>query len=188
MRFGIRVILVQLLITLVAVTAQAQTCTIDFETCPAEAQGVEVCGATFSGGSCVAINPNGPMPNCAVMGMRVWSSSTTRTVITIPTGTLDIEVFFAHTGDSTLTRVMTFWDAVSGGNEVGTPMITNGACDGDSILPLQSRTFSRPVHRIEIEASGDGSVTGWIDAMTLTDAEVAVRRQTWGLIKRLYRD
>ncbi len=161
-----------------ATSGFAQTCTINFDgVCPNSSS---LCGATFSGGlGCVVAG----LPFCYDTGSRAYRANGGNPVTAaVPNGISAIVVFFAHTGSASGT--MRFFDAVSGGNMVGTPITTNGNC-GAAMPPRQSRTFSSAVRRIEVSVSGSGDV--WIDSMSLTDARVPVAENTWTLVKKLYR-
>jgi hypothetical protein len=96
---------------------------------------------------------------------------------------VEVKAFFAHSGSAQ--GAMRFFDAVSGGNEAGQPLMTNGNC-GSVMPPIQTRVFSTTVHRIEVAATGNGDV--WLDSLTLTDATVPVRPTAWALVKELYRE
>ena len=166
-----------LILAFFAGPASAQ-CTIDFEgTCP---DATPECGATFVGGaSCQSIG----IPNCYHTGSFSYRMNQAEPVtieLEEPIG--DIVVYFVHQSSGTL-GTMRFFDAATGGNEVGTPITTNGDCL--SILPeRQDRSFDVGVHRIEVTVSGLGSV--WIDTMTLTEFSVPVLPARWGTVKAMY--
>ncbi len=133
-------------------------CIIDFELPPCP-DAAAVCGASFSGGS-----------SCLFEGLFFCYSSglfsykiTPATPLTI---TLDddlnrLELFFAHQGAGA-SGEMRFFDSVLGGNEVGLPLATNGDCLV-VMHPLQAVTFSTPVRRIEVTATGGALEAVWID-------------------------
>lgn len=180
MRIATRFSFTLLFVVLVSSTGYTQTCRIDFDSsCPTA---VAECGATFAGGlGCIFAG----LRDCYANGSRSYRADANNPVtITIPDGALEIEVFFAHSGAGTQ-GVMTFFDAVAGGNAVGNPIQTNGDCLV-SMPALQSQMFPAAVRRIEVDVSGSGDA--WIDAMELTDTTVAVRDWDWGLVKRLYKE
>jgi hypothetical protein len=154
---------------------QAQTCTIDFDTtCPTT---VAECGATFSGGQgCVVAG----LANCYDTGTRAYRLNSPGTLtIALDPPIAAINVFFAYSGGAMGT--MTFFDAALGGNQVGTPIITNGDCA--TFMPArQAQAFSTPVRRIEVTTGA----TAWIDTMELTPDTTPVLPASWGMIKTLY--
>jgi hypothetical protein len=180
MRIAIGLLIAQVLVGFAAAPACGQVCTINFDSgCPnATAQ----CGASFTGGlGCIVAG----LPNCYASGSRSYRADANNPVtITIPSGILEIEVFFAHSGAGTQ-GFMTFFDAVTGGNQVGAQIVTNGDCNGP-MPPLQSQAFPSAVRRIDVDISGGGDV--WIDSMKLTDTTVPVETWDWSLFKRLYKE
>lgn len=180
MRIALRLLIAHVLIALAGGTAYGQVCTIDFDSaCP---NATPQCGVTFTGGlGCIVAG----LPNCYASGSFSFRADANNPVtITIPSGILEIETFFAHSGAGTQ-GFMTFFDAVSGGSIVGAQIVTNGDCNGP-MPPLQSQAFSSTVRRIEVDISGGGDV--WIDSMKLTDTTVPVDAWDWGLFKRLYKE
>lgn len=134
-------------------------CTIDFEgACPnAGAQ----CGASFSGGGgCIFAG----LPFCYSSGLRSYQVTQASPVtITLSDSISRLDVFFSEQG--TAAGAMRFFDAVAGGNEVGSPLITNGNCL--SFMPdMQLVSFLAPVRRIEVEVTS-ASGTVWIDDLRL---------------------
>ncbi len=131
-------------------------CTIDFEVaCPDAAP---VCGATFTGGNGCAFEF---LPFCyssGVFSYKILPGAPLR--ITLSGGLNTLEVFFVHqTGAS---GTMRFFDAVAGGNEILPPLVTNGNCL--LLMPTkQFITFSTPVRRIEVTATGGPFDSVWID-------------------------
>jgi hypothetical protein len=155
----------------------AQPCTIKFDdiTCP----GTE-CAATFMGGTgCQSASA----PLCYTsesMAYRVDANNPL--TITLSTGIVEIDVFFAHRAGSTGT--MTFFDAVVGGNPVGTP-INTADCGAPPKPDNVNQVFSTAIRRIQVDVTGGGDV--WIDDLTLTPGGTPVNPLTWGLLKDLYR-
>ncbi len=153
----------------------AQTCTINFDnSCPTlNAE----CGATFSGGGgCLQVG----LGFCYDTGLRAYQAQSSGTVtIALDPPITAINVFFAFTGGGMGT--MTFFDAPTGGNGVGTPITTNGDC-GVFMPDRQAQTFNTPVHRIEVTTGA----TAWIDTMELTPDLTPVLPTSWGLIKTIY--
>ena len=161
------------------VSVAAAQCTINFDQgCPnVSAQ----CGATFQGGvGCIFAG----LGLCYDTGTRAYrvTAATSPLLVTIPTGISDISVFLAQTGGAQ--GSMRFFDGVTGGVELGTPLGPNGDCS-TVMPPQQSRAFPRAVHRIEVSVTGPGSF--WIDTMTTTTSAVSVDRSSWGVVKALYR-
>jgi hypothetical protein len=180
MRFAIRFVVVALLWVVVDVSAGfSQVCSIDFEaTCP---NSPPECNVTFSGGLGCRV---AGLPGCYTSGARSYEVDANNALtITIPSGILRIDAFFAHSGGAQGT--MTFFDATTGGSMVGNPLQTNGDCSA-AMPPVQNQTFSSAVFRIEVDVSGGGSV--WIDDLTLTDTTVSVSEGPWGHVKKLYRE
>lgn len=167
------------LVGVLATAGFGQVCTIDFEaTCP---NTPPQCNVTFTGGLGCRI---AGLQNCYSSGVRSYEVDANNALsITIPNGIVRVDVFFANTAGNQGT--MTFWDATTGGNMVGTPIQTNGNC-GVSMPPSQSQMFGSVVRRIEVDVSGGGSV--WIDDLVLTDPTVPVTPAVWSHVKKLYRD
>ena len=80
--------------------------------------------------------------------------------ITLSGNLTSLELFFSHQGAAS--GEMRFFDAVVGGNEVGTPLATNGDCLV-AMPPMQLLSFPTPVRRIEVTASGGRFDAVWID-------------------------
>ncbi len=119
---------------------------------------VPVCGAEFAGGN-----------GCAFEALQFCYSSGVFSYKTLPgvpltitlSGDLNtLEVFFVHqTGSS---GTMRFFDAIVGGTEILPPLVTNGNCL--LLMPTkQFITFSTPVRRIEVTATGGPLNSVWID-------------------------
>ena len=157
----------------------AQPCTIDFDgiTCPNSAP---ECAATFNGGlGCQSVGALFCYAS-GTMSYRVDANSPL--TITLSSGVVEIDVFFAHRAGSTGT--ITFFDAVAGGNTVGVPINTAGDC-GVAMPNNVNQVFSTAVWRIEVDVTGGGDV--WIDDLTLTPGSTPVSPVTWGVLKDLYR-
>ncbi|MFQ5512745.1 MAG: hypothetical protein ACE5EO_12975, partial [Candidatus Krumholzibacteriia bacterium] len=125
-------------------------CTILFDaTCPNAAP---ECGASFTGGGGCLI---AGLPNCYDSGLVSYQVTSALPVTVTLTPAIDaITVFFAHSG--TATGTMRFFDAITGGNEVGALINTNGNCA--VFMPArQTRNFATPVFRIEATATGIGA-------------------------------
>ncbi|MEE8476833.1 MAG: hypothetical protein V3S19_00605 [Gemmatimonadales bacterium] len=131
-------------------------CTIDFEVaCPDAAP---VCGATFTGGNGCAFEF---LLACYSSGLFSYKALPGVPLTITLSGDLNtLEVFFVHqTGAS---GTMRFFDAVAGGNEILPPLLTNGDCLV-AMHPKQFRSFSTPVRRIEVTATGGPLDAVWID-------------------------
>ena len=134
-------------------------CTIDFEVmCPAIA--VPVCGAEFAGGNGCAFKGLAFCYSSGLFSYKVTPSVGTLT-ITLADDLNSLEVFFTHQGPL-VTGTMRFFDAVVGGNEILPPFLTNGDCLV-AMHPKQFRSFSTPVRRIEVTATGGPLHAVWID-------------------------
>ena len=168
-----------LVVTMVLVgPAYSQECVITFDgTCP---NAIKICGATFNGGQgCLRAG----LSNCYTSGLQAYRVDATATlVVDLDVAITDLSIFFAHSGSATGT--MRFFDSAQGGSEVSSPLITNGNC-GSLRPPDQTRSFSIPVWRIEVEVNGSGSA--WLDSMILTlDSPTPVQKTSWGLLKAIY--
>ena len=135
----------------------AATCTENMDvTCPDAAP---ACGATFSGGNSCLVEGLG---NCYSTGLFSYKvTQATPVTIDFSADVNEIETFFAAEV-GTVSGTMRFFDA--DGFEVDSPLTTNG-CGGVVMPPSQSVTFSRPVRRIDVTATGIGDV--WIDTFTV---------------------
>jgi len=177
MRYGFYLSI--LLSTFLAGASLAQPCTIDFDgiTCP---NTVAECAATFNGGTgCQTAGA----PLCYTSGANAYRVDANNPLtITLSTGVVEIDAFFAHRGGSM--GFMTFFDAVAGGNSVGVTIQTAGDCD--AVKPANvNQVFSTAIRRIEVDVNGGGDV--WIDDLTLTPGSTPTNPVTWGLLKDLYR-
>ena len=154
----------------------AQSCTITFDaTCPTI---VPECGASFSGGlGCGSAG----LGDCYHSGTEAYGvDSSSPLIITLDAAISELAVFFAHTGS--IQGTMRFFDAPSGGTEVGTPLMTNGDCSL-AMPPTQSTIFATSVLRIEVTTTGNL----WIDTMTLTPApSTPTESLSWGMLKARY--
>ena len=134
-------------------------CTIDFEVmCPAIA--VPVCGAEFAGGNGCAFEGLAFCYSSGLFSYKVTPSVGTLT-ITLADDLNSLEVFFTHQGPL-VTGTMRFFDATVGGSEILPPLMTNGDCLL-GMLTSQFITFSTPVRRIEVTATGGALNAVWID-------------------------
>ncbi len=131
-------------------------CTIDFEVaCPDAAP---VCGATFTGGNGCAFEFLSFCYSSGVFSYKILPG--VPLTITLSGDLNTFEVFFVHqTGSS---GTMRFFDAIVGGNEILPPLVTNGNCLL-GMLTSQFITFSTPVRRIEVTATGGALNAVWID-------------------------
>ena len=132
-------------------------CTIDFEImCPAV--GVPVCGAQFSGGNGCFFELLQFCYSSGVFSYKILPGVPLTVTLSGDLNTL--EVFFVHqTGSS---GTMRFFDAIVGGNEILPPLVTNGDCL--LLMPTkQFVSFSTPVRRIEVTATGGPLNSVWID-------------------------
>jgi hypothetical protein len=129
-------------------------CTIDFEgACP---NGGAVCGASFSGGGGCQFQA---LADCYSSGLRSYQVTDASPVtVTLSGSLIRLEVFFAAEGP-TFSGEMRFFDATVGGNEVGSPLTTNGNCLANE-PQKQTISFLAGVRRIEATSTG-GEV--WID-------------------------
>ncbi|MHC5114705.1 MAG: hypothetical protein ACYTGP_09785 [Planctomycetota bacterium] len=127
-------------------------CSISFETgdCPPQ------CGATFTGGlGCLFEG----LAFCYSGGLFSYKVNDANPLtITFSDDVNAIRTFWAHQGP-TASGTMTFFDAVVGGNQVGSGLPTNGNCLA-LMPPTQTVNFTTPVRRIEVTSSGGVS---WID-------------------------
>lgn len=133
---------------------QLPECTIDFEgACP----NLDECGAAFVGGDgCIFAG----LANCYSSGEFSYGVSPgTPLTITLLADLNTLDVFFVQQGNA-ISGQMRFFDAVVDGNEVDTPLATNGNCLLGTMPPLQTKSFSTGVRRIEVTAT---SGTLWID-------------------------
>ncbi len=128
-------------------------CNIEFDdSCP---DASPECGATFSGGESCVVEGLGDCYSSGNFGFKVTPAAPL--TITLAGDLVGLRVFFAHQGAASGT--MRVFDAQVGGNEVGSPLHTNGDCL--LFMPsLQSLPFCSAVRRIEVTAVGG---TVWID-------------------------
>ena len=131
-------------------------CKIDFELlCPDAAP---VCGSLFSGGNSCLFEG---LCFCYSSGLFSYKITPASPLTITLSGDLNgLELFFSHQGAAA--GEMRFFDAVVGGNEVDGPLTTNGDCLA-FMPPMQCLTFSTPVRRIEVTASGGAFTAVWID-------------------------
>lgn len=130
-------------------------CTIAFSSpCPDQEA---VCGAFFDGGEgCLFEN----LPNCYTSGLQAFKVTPDAPLtIEFEGDVVSLELFFAHTTGASGT--MTFLNA--DGNEVGTPLMTNGDCL-TSQPDAQEVEFPEAITTIEVTAE-DGDV--WIDTFVV---------------------
>ncbi len=120
-----------------------------------------VCGdVAFSGGvNCLREF----LGNCYDTGIRAYKvTQAAPLTIDFAADVTSVDLFFAEEVGTVLGS-MRFFDVDH--LEVDAPLGTNGVCSGAVMPPRQNLDLSRPVRRIEVEATGAGDV--WIDTFTV---------------------
>ena len=163
MKAAVGVFIVGFSVFSISARAQLPNCTIDFDgTCPTVS---EVCGATFADGlGCVTA----ALAFCYSSGLFGYGVDNVAPplTITLSEGMNDLRVFFSGAGGAT--GEMRFFDAEVDGNEVGSPLTTNGDCLL-AMPALQVLAFDTPVRRVEVTAT-DGNV--WIDDFNINPSNI----------------
>jgi len=137
----------------------AATCTETMDaTCPNNSPACT--DVAFSGGLGCLVEGLGNCYSTGVFAYKVVDGSPVE--IDFAADVNSIELFFAAEV-ATVSGSMRFLDR--DGLEVDSPLSTNGVCGGVIMPPTQALSFSRPVRKIEVSASGVGDV--WIDTLTV---------------------